>query len=541
VRNRARTLSLSALALIVASYVAVVLPPARTVGPDIAALMISKPDEMEIARGIHGMITERTLRYQIPAYGGAYPLLAYLASKPSLLISGYSEQNLVLALRTFSVVFGALAIIAIFWLVYVVVGSWFGATVAAAMMPLIPEMIMWSARIHPDTLLWFELSLALGAMTLALRHRSQKYLTAALIIAAIATMTKLVGLYLLPVILFIQFRNDYLSDSPRRARLFLLHLFWGVVLFLFVCYVTTPTLLVESGRFVHGVRTTTREIAAGPQTDRIPTLSWLEVLVDPRMAGLVLGAIFLIYGFSFLPWFARLVRSPRSALEELGSPAYAAWPIMVFAGGYLFHLLIGIRDYHSRYLAPIFPALAVTAGATVALGWAHLPLRWREWFAAKPRWVRVLPIVVLIGGFSAELKARTASISGELKYVRSIATDPRLEMGRWLEENVDPDATIIYDYHIYVPLKFKNASVTFGLFEGQVHEHNPDYVLIHDGRRELFKDPSTIHGTDRDAWYHKERVRTLALLEEDKLLTLRKLKRLDHLGITIYHNVAAAH
>lgn len=533
----AASLALAALALVVALHVGYTLPSARTVGPDIGSLMIGTPDEFEIARGVHGMITDHTLNYRIPAYGGAYPLLAFSLCKPALLAHEYTEARLAKAMRTFSTFFGALAIIAIFWLVFLVTKSWLGAAIGAALLPLTPEMIAWSIRIHPDTLLWFELAIALGLMSLSLRHRSQKYLAWALVVAAIATMTKLVGLYLLPWLLFLQARHDYLSDSPRRGVQFAKHAAFGAIVFVFVCYVTTPTVLVDSEAFFRALSTTSKEMAAGPQTDRIPALGWIEVLFDRRMAGPVAGTIFLLYGFSFLPWYARLVRSPRAAFEELGTPAFAAWPAVMFAGGYVVHLTIGIRDYHIRYIAPVLPVLAIAVAATVAARWSHLSAMWPRlgaWWASRPRWVHALPCVLFLAGISIELGFRLEFIKGDLAHTERATRDPRLEVGRWLDQNADPASVIIFDYNVYVPLKFKNATVTFGLFEDQVTKQKPSYVVIHDGRRARFSDPDAVKGDERDVWYHKERVRTLALLEQDKLQNLRKVKRFDDAKITIY-------
>lgn len=52
-------------------------------------------------------------------------------------------------------------------------------------------------------------------------------------------------------------------------------------------------------------------------------------------------------------------------------------------------------------------------------------------------------------------------------------------------------------------------------------------------------DPDAVKGDPKEVFYHRERVRTLALLEQDALLNLRKIRRFERAHITVFHDSTA--
>lgn len=530
-------LALFVLLVLCVPFTISAIPLVTAGGPDIGSLMLGIPDEFEIARGIYWMLRDKTLDYHIPAYPGAYPNLAAFFLGPIQRVIGLTEWHTALGLRWFSLVFGVLSICSTFWLTWLISRSNVAATIAAGFLVLTPELRSWSVRIHPDTLLWFELTLALGAMVLALRERSQRWLTISFVLAGVATMTKLVGLYLIPWIVLAQLYLDK-TGSPTPKRDFGRHLVKGFFLLAFVAYVTTPMLLVDSKGFYNNVLSIRKEMMSGLQTNFHPVLGWLQILVDPRLGGYTGTALLVLFFLSFTPWLIRLVREPRQAVAVLGTPALDALPIGLFAGGYLLHLAISIRDYQLRYAAAVLPCIAVAVGLTAGGFWPQLPRAW-EWLRSRPRSLHRLPLLIFLLAFLAEIAPRLDALAKDAWGLSTREFDPRIEVGQWLEQVASPDAHIIYDYNVYIPLKFKNARVTYGLVESQVKGFRPEYVLIFDARRDHFRDPDAVKGDPKEVFYHRERVRTLALLEQDALLNLRKIRRFERAHITVFHDSTA--
>jgi hypothetical protein len=182
--------------------------------------------------------------------------------------------------------------------------------------------------------------------------------------------------------------------------------------------------------------------------------------------------------------------------------------------------------------------VAVAVGIVFGSAWNHLG-RVKSWFDAHPL-ARVVPVVALALLFRSDLKARRWHLDCDWQGVKGLATDPRIAVAQWLDGHADPNARIIFDYGVYVPLKFKSAHLTWGLVEGQITAIDPHFVLIRDDRRALFKDADAPQPDEKARWYLRERVRALAMLEKHELGGLRFAKRFEDARITLYQSETVA-
>ena len=526
------------VAVLLGVFLASAAPRLKSEGRDIGSLMLGTPDEFEIAKGLYGMFVDRTLDYKVPAYPGAYPMLSYLVAKPILKLVGFGERNLILLLRWLSAIFGAATLLLLYVATRAVGGSPWAGLLAAGFLASSPEYLFWSVRIHPDTMVLFELVFAQLALALAVHRRSQRWLTVALVMMALGAMTKIVGIFLLPWVVLAQAYLDFSEDSPTRVRLrsFVLHVFWGGLIFLVIAYVTTPMLLVDSRAFLASMKTTSTLTSTGWQ--RFAAIGWLEVFWGDKLAGAVGTVLFGLWAVSFVPALVRILRAPRDRLKDFGAAALRPLPFLFFAAGFIGYLIVFSKNFQVRYAMPALPSAAVGIGLMAAGAFPHLE-RLSSWIASKPGWTRVVATALAIGLFIPELKSRKWHLDGDLESLSARGQDPRLAVGEWLAENAPANARVIFDYHVYVPIKFEKAFVTWGLLESQVTNIDPHFVLIQDDRRALFSKEEDAEGDEEARWYHKNRVQTLRRLEQGELPGLRLAKRFDAAKITVYSSSTA--
>lgn len=516
----------------------IALPQVESGTPDVAALMMSTPDEYEIGAGIHRMITERTLDYRIPEYPGFYPVVGFVVAKQATKwLAGSSERMVVLSLRWLSFAFALATIFAVIWLARIVTGRWSAGAIAGVVVGLSPEFLYWAVRIHPDTLLLFVLTIAQIALVEALRNSSRGWVVVSLIFLALATMTKLVGLFLVPWViladLYLELRT---RPGPSQAR-FLRRLAIGALIFAAVALMTTPRLLVDLSGFLRSIGVQMQDNAGARADSKHPPLGWISVLGSNELVGPV--ALLVFVAWSVLTGRALLRKvDGKPGWRNLDDPRVLGASVAAFAWGLLGYLALTTRLYETRYAMPALPSIACGVGAILSALFSKLAKKRSE---GSARLVMALAAVLAITAlFVTELPGRWKAVDASRRWMAKQATDPRLEVGAWLKRHAERESRIFYDYNVYVPLEFKRARLTYGLLRSEVAIFRPHFVLIHAARRVMFKDAPDAFGNERERLLHKERVETLRELESGRLFGLREVARFDAASIVVYQDLTAS-
>src|SRR5262249_4453967 len=153
-----------------------------------------------------------------------------------------------------------------------------------------------------DTLLLFEIALALLCLVRAVRARSQAWQNGAFVCVVLATMTKVVGIFFLPWLVLTQAQLAHAGRPGCRRRL-ATQCGRAVLSALGIISLTTPRLLVDAAAFFNALQRQARENSAGHGSEA--PVGWLSVLVSPQLVGLAATAVFVLWIASYVAWAMR--------------------------------------------------------------------------------------------------------------------------------------------------------------------------------------------------------------------------------------------
>lgn len=332
--------------------------------------------------------------------------------------------------------------------------SWLAVLLLAS----VQQIYFWSQTIHPDIT---QTLLIVAAAWVALKSHTFRNANWAAFLAGMAFGTKYGGIFILPFLFIPALLNDRRELSPtgklrRKAPLFLLCFLLGWLIF-------NPYVIFN---FIHFAR-------------------WLKLIVMYTLTGFV-GSHGQIMSANPLLWFPVLYRSffPPSSLVLLIGLFPALWFLIrairrkegllepgtlnrIIIGAYCFfallHILLGVKSREVRYAFHFIPFLVLLS----FIGWSILSQRMKE----RGKVVLSFSLLLLIA--PANLNAVHS-----MAFCSNKESDLRLASGRVLAERYAPDTRILADFYAYVPPRFGNTLVEWGIKSDTVLRDHPDVILV---------------------------------------------------------------
>jgi hypothetical protein len=332
--------------------------------------------------------------------------------------------------------------------------SWLAVLLLAS----VQQVYYWSQTIHPDIT---QTLLIVAAAWVALKSHTFRNAYGAAFLAGMAFGTKYGGLFILPFLFVPALLKESPEDSPAQKLRRKLPPF--VLFFLLGWLIFNPYVIFH---FIHFLR-------------------WLKLIVTYTTTGFV-GSYGQIAAANPLLWFPALYRAffQPGVLVFLAGLIPAAWLLVrasrrregileydtlnrLVLGAYcllaLLHLLLGVKSREIRYAFHLLPFLILLS----FVGWSILVRRLDE-----SRVLLLLFVLLLL------------IAPGNLRAVHSMAfasnkeSDTRLASGRFLEERYPPSIRILADFYAYIPPKFTNTTVEWGIRGASIAKENPQVIVI---------------------------------------------------------------
>jgi multisubunit Na+/H+ antiporter MnhF subunit len=227
---------------------------------------------------------------------------------------------------------------------------------------------------------------------------------------------------------------------------------------------------------------------------------WLKLIIVYTLTGFV-GSQGQIAPADPMLWFPALYRafSPPSSLVLLAGLVPALWSLIramktreslrtpdtlnriVIATYCLFaliHIILGVKSREIRYAFHLIPFIVLLS----FVGWSVLS-RWTE---ERGRTFLAFALLLLIA--PANLNAVQS-----MAFCSNKESDTRLASGRILEERYAPDTRILADFYSYVPPKFRNSHIEWGIKRESILREKPLVVIINKNMtgRWIWKAPGT--------------------------------------------------
>jgi len=273
----------------------------------------------------------------------------------------------------------------------------------------------------------------------------------------------LVGALALHIVLMVENRLPMPQTRLIRSVLFVGHKGLLMALtFIIAFYLGAPNqwfhlrFLREMGFFASVIAT------AGGASQSLVRFHFWEVAHPAFLAMALVGGLVAILTW----WRARKITLVTD--EALA----VMWSVTI-----LLYFLFGIAWTRERYLYPAYPALVCLAwiGVRAALAWFQ---RW----PVLARWAPTVTAIVLLvsqAGILGRENSRNRSEPADVQQLNGF------KVGRWLFANASQDASILYSFGAYIPLKFSNIHI-FGW--GDPFEHlkrsRAVFVVVGDAAKE---------------------------------------------------------
>ncbi|NPU83043.1 MAG: hypothetical protein HPY65_01035 [Syntrophaceae bacterium] len=332
--------------------------------------------------------------------------------------------------------------------------SWLSVLLLAS----VQQIYYWSQTIHPDIT---QTMLIVAAAWVALKSHMFRNANWAAFLAGMAFGTKYGGIFILPFLFIPALMNDRPDLSLKgklrgKAPLFLLSFLLGWLIF-------NPYVIFN---FIHFLRwlkliivyTLTGFVGSTGQITSANPLLWFPVLYR---AFYTPGALVMLAGLFPALWFLVQSIKRREGLREpdtLNRIVIGAY--CLFA---LVHILLGVKSREVRYAFHFIPFLILLSFT----GWAILSCRMKQ----RGRAILSFALLLLIAPANLNAVHSMASCSNK-------ESDARLASGRVLEERYSPDTRILADFYAYVPPKFKNTLVEWGIRSESILRENPQVILV---------------------------------------------------------------
>ena len=455
------------LLLLGVGYLIYCLPLLFEAADDIAMVGVFSLDESTAAKNVRKMLNDGIATKPPFTYGGLFYYVPVILLNFINLFGAISEHLMAVVMRGVGMIAG----LGCLWMTYRLGCRAFDRTVgtigAALLVPL-PVFLRWSVEAHPDLpqVFWMLCSLYVCCRMPADFRARDAWLSAGF--AGLAFGTKYGGVFLLPVLLLaIVLAAKKAGGFKRLTQSPFVEGWVGVPIAFGIAFVlSNPHAVLDLSGLYAQVLSEKAIMTFGHmiKEDRLGiawlfimpgTMGWVNVLT---VAAVLMGAIY---------WRARGERFADVHVILL------VW-IVILMG----YLMLEVRVFYPRHLLQVLPVVLLFAGA----GYQKLAL-WVVERVKIPEKAIVVALLLLACFFSVQdsLAMFSSKWGRAEKSVEIVA-------GRWLGEQAEGTATILYDSYAYVPSKFVDAFVITPAHTFPVVNHfEPEFMVLRDARFRRFQ------------------------------------------------------
>jgi hypothetical protein len=283
------------------------------------------------------------------------------------------------------------------------------------------------------------------SLWIAFRRHDARHALAAATAAGLAFGTKYAGIFVLPFVFlpysFPQFASPSgnILSARRLARILGVGIL-GCVLFLTAWAVTNPHAITNFREFRQAIAYEGGHSSTGHgEVASRNGFLWIPVFIrDLSPAGFgVISVGLALTGF----YLAHALKRRRGLVVLLSDPTFRhAATLLLFVGANLMFLMIKIRLRVPRYALYLLPGLIATGFMGLSWGIGNAPLRVR-------RLAYVLLILLLL-----PVTWNALVVAGAKSHLYE--TDAQ-KAGRWMEDNLSAETSVVADPYVYVPDKFQ--------------------------------------------------------------------------------------
>jgi hypothetical protein len=87
-------------------------------------------------------------------------------------------------------------------------------------------------------------------------------------------------------------------------------------------------------------------------------------------------------------------------------------------------------------------------------------------------------VVLVVAAVSLSMKGNLNRAVYLHKDLLSRPHSNSIKAGKWLATNVSSDQAVYFDYYSYIPASFKRIRGSYGMFDAQKKEINPDLIVV---------------------------------------------------------------
>jgi hypothetical protein len=338
---------------------------------------------------------------------------------------------------------------------------------AALALLTMPDFVLFSRTMHPDTL---QTALVIVSLGLALLRPTFLYALISAVVAGLAFSTKYIGVLVLPFS-FLPLALSTLGREQLSRRLLLQLFLQGVALigaFLAVFVLTNPYAAFDRGRFISVFmwQLNYSSTGAGVVESANPVL-WLPTLTEQfgtvavfyLFGGFLLACVFLLRDITRAGWRAAFIR------DDLRTRIVLFLYVLTASA----HLAISIHQREARFTYHVVPFLIVLS--TVAVFELIVGLTKH---IVRPRWT--------IAAFAASLLVfASTQIKFDMQVMAGITAQSEshvVKFGNFVAQRYPADTKILADGYTYLPPSMTNVTYTNLQTEELLHEVAPQLIIL---------------------------------------------------------------
>ena len=490
-KKRAPNYHLLFLSIALLAFIAIKFPLISNASLDRNLIRAFDTDEYSAIITVEKSLNQN-FRTDFYYYGNLYPLLTAVSLMPFKVTNTLDDQKIIIALRGLSLLFFVASVLLLFYFGQ----NFFGKTVgliASVLLLLTTEANVYSTIAHADTLQIFLVIACLYYALMFVRYpqdtatskasllsksatlknylfsKPQRYLFIAAFIAGLSFSTKYIGVFILPTLaLASALRYNFRISFWRNV--FLDSLVIGLVFFIGF-FVTSPYHIIYFDQFLQAVKIATFWITKAFQYELSPNpFLWFPVFQQKSLLGPVLfyisSACLIYYAITL---YNKAIRDELKQFKDQGILLLVFWIISFFI-----YLFIRIRLREARYLLPLVPFIYIIFAYAIT----ELLVNVNKRFVGYKR-------VSLCGVMLAIIISTLFNLKGNFDRALYLHNDILSRMkstsitaGLWLSENFSTDSSIYFDNYSYIPSSFKKITPSYGMFEQQKQQANPDVIVV---------------------------------------------------------------
>jgi hypothetical protein len=484
-------LHLVILAIVLAAVVTMKLPLVTNAASDRNLVRTFDTDEYSSIVTVEKAVHQK-FKTDFYYYGNLYPLITASVLLPLKYLGVLNDEIMIATMRGFSLFFFVAAVL----LLYIFGSRFFSRFVglAAALLLVFTTEVNYHATISKaDTLQIFLVIACFYFVCLFLetaspaamptrtaagdvtKDRSALYLhprvllTIAGAFAGLAFSTKYIGVFILPTLLFASaMRVDF---QLARWKTILGDVVGFFVAFCLAFAVTSPYHIIYNSQFKSAMRTANFWVTKAFVHELSPNpFLWFEVVQKTDLFGpilfYVLACCTAYYAVSL---YNQAIRARLTEPRDRRVLTLIFWVLSFSA-----YLFVRIRLREVRYLLPLIPFLYVIFAVAIEDVWTFIKRNTRR----KSTTLCQGLVVLVVAAVSLSMKGNLNRAVYLHKDLLSRPHSNSIKAGKWLATNVSSDQAVYFDYYSYIPASFKRIRGSYGMFDAQKKEINPDLIVV---------------------------------------------------------------